>query len=279
MRTRVEHFNVDADGEPSPRMAQTAMSRSDAYWLRLPATGLCFLVFGIGTCLLGGIVLPLIRIASFDRVRGRRAARALVGGGLRAFVGFMRSVGVLRYTVTGRERLGRPGQIIVANHPTLIDAAFLLGFVPAAVCIVKEPLFRNFVTRGAVTAAGYIRSLPTDDMIHAAEQALRDGQPLVIFPEGTRTVPGEPLQMQRAAANIALRGARVLTPVFISCEPSTLSKHEPWYRIPVRRAHFTLRVGDDMDLEGYRTEPLPIASRRLNSDLVALFTRAGVVRD
>lgn len=257
----------------------TAVNRADAYWLRLPATGLCFLVFGVATCVLGCMLLPLIRIASFDRVRARRAARAVVGGGLRRFVGFMRAVGVLRYTVIGRERLGRPGQIIVANHPTLIDAAFLLGFVPAAVCIVKEPLFRNFVTRGAVTAAGYIRSLPTDAMIHAAEGSLRDGQPLVIFPEGTRTVPGEPLQMHRAAANIALRGARVLTPVFITCEPPTLSKHQPWYRIPPRRAHFTLRVGDDVDLERYRPDPLPIASRRLNSDLVTLFTQANAVRD
>jgi 1-acyl-sn-glycerol-3-phosphate acyltransferase len=101
----------------------------------------------------------------------------------------------------------------------------------------------------------------------------------VIFPEGTRTVPGEPLQMRRAAANIALRGARVLTPVFITCEPPMLSKHEPWYRIPPRRAHFTLRVGDDIDLEQYRSEPLPIASRRLNSDLVTLFTQANAVRD
>lgn len=248
--------------------------RSDAYWLRLPATGLCFLVFGIATCVLGCIVLPLIRVASFDRTRGRRAARAVVGGGLRFFVGFMRAVGVLRYTVEGRDRLGRPGQVIVANHPTLIDAAFLLGFVPAATCIVKAPLFRSFITRGAVAAAGYIRNLPTDEMIHTAEQALRDGQPLVIFPEGTRTVPGRPLQMQRAAANIALRGARTLTPVFIDCVPPTLSKHEPWYRIPPRRAQFTLRVGDDIDLASYRSEPLPTASRRLNADLVALFGRA-----
>jgi 1-acyl-sn-glycerol-3-phosphate acyltransferase len=275
MRPRVDHLHAHAEIRAEPRTAPMPVKRSDAYWLRLPATGLCFLVFGLATCVLGCVVLPLIRIACRDRDRARRAARATVGGGLRAFVGFMRAVGVLRYSFDRRERLGRPGQVIVANHPTLIDAAFLLGFVPSATCIVKEPLFRNFLTRGAVVAAGYIRTLPTDDMIHTAEQALRDGQPLVIFPEGTRTVPGRPLQMQRAAANIALRGARVLTPVFIDCQPPTLSKHEPWYRIPARRAHFTLRVGDDLDLESYRREPLPAASRRLNADLVALFTTGG----
>src|SRR5262245_7113094 len=270
MRTRADHFDAHTDAVPA---TAPAPRRADAYWLRLPATGLCFLVFGIGTFILGGIVLPLVRVACLDRLRARRVARAVAGGGLRFFVGFRRAVGVLRYTFEGRERLGRPGQVIVANHPTLIDAPFLLGFVPAANCIVKAALFRNFVTRGAVAAAGYIRNFPTDEMIHTAEQALRDGQPLVIFPEGTRTVPGQPMRMERAAANVALRGASVLTPVFITCEPPTLSKHEPWYRIPARRAHFTLRVGEDIDLTAYRKLPLPIGSRRLNDDLLTLFTR------
>src|SRR5689334_13705383 len=103
-----------------------AVKRTDWYWLRLPATGLCFVVFGVVTFVLSVFVLPLIRLLSFDRHRGRRTARAVVGGGLRFFVGFMRTVGVLTYEFIGRERLGRPGQLIVANHPTLIDAPFLL---------------------------------------------------------------------------------------------------------------------------------------------------------
>jgi len=248
-----------------------AVKRTDQYWLRLPATGICFLVFGVAGFLLGIFVLPVIRLFSFDRVRGQRMARAVVGGGLRGFVMFMRSVGVLRYEFVGRAKLGRPGQIVVANHPTLIDVVFLLGFTRHATCIVKAGLFTNLITRGAVNAAGYIPNAPTDEMIHAAQRALEEGESLVIFPEGSRTVPGQPMQMQRGAANLALRGARVLTPVFITCDPPTLSKNLPWYRIPPRRPTFTLRAGDDIDLEMYRHAPLPIASRRLNSDLAGLF--------
>src|SRR5262245_49775839 len=105
MRTRADHFDAHGDAAPA---AAPAVPRSDAYWLRLPATGLCFLVFGLGTFILGGIVLPLVRVACLDRMRARRVARAVVGGGLRFFVGFMRAVGVLRYSFEGRERLGRP---------------------------------------------------------------------------------------------------------------------------------------------------------------------------
>jgi 1-acyl-sn-glycerol-3-phosphate acyltransferase len=255
-----------------------AVKRTDLYWLRLPATGLCFVVFGLAASILGILVLPAIRLLS-SRERGQRASRATVAGGLRLFVRFMRAMGVLRYEFVGREKLGRAGQLIVANHPTLIDVVFLLGFTPVASCVVKSGLFSNPFTRSAVNAAGYIPSAPTEEMIHAAEAALARGETLLIFPEGTRTVPGRALAMQRGAANVALRAAQVLTPVFITCDPPTLSKNQPWYRIPRRRPVFTLRVGEDVQLEAYRGAPLPQASRKLNADLVGLFDGATPVRD
>lgn len=279
MRGRVGGIDVHATEVQAPLPEAAAVKRHDQYWLRLPATGLCFLVFGLAAVITGILVLPVIRLLSFERQRSRRLARAVVSRGLRGFVGFMRAVGVLRYVFVGQEKLGRPGQIIIANHPTLIDVVFLLGFTPGATCIVKAGLFRHLVTRGAVNAAGYIPNAPTEAMIHAAEAALAAGEVLVIFPEGTRTVPGQPMQMQRGGANVALRAAQVLTPVFITCDPPTLSKNQPWYRIPPRRPTFTLRAGDDVALEAYRDQPLPLASRRLNSDLADLFASTIPVRD
>ncbi len=253
--------------------------RRDFYWLRLPATGLCFLVFGVATLLIGLVVLPVVRLFSFDTGRGRLRARAIVAWGLRWFVAFARFTGVLRYSLHGFEKLGQPGQVIVANHPTLIDVVFLLGFVPNANCIVKTALFVHPVTRSAVKAAGYIPNAPADEMIHRAEQSLRDGQCLVVFPEGTRTVPGEAARLQRGAANVALRAASTLTPVFITCDPPTLSKNAPWYRIPACRARFTIRVGENIELAAFRAATLPGGSRKLNSRVTELFTEATKVRD
>ena len=278
MRGRAHGLHADSSHYAAAPEAP-AVKRTDQYWLRLPATGLCFVVFGVVCFVLGILVMPVLRLLSLERRRGRRAARAVVGAGLRFFVFFMRGVGVLSYEFTGRERLGRPGQVIVANHPTLIDVVFLLGFTPTAGCIVKAGTFSNPITRGAANAAGYIPNAPTEDMIYAAEAALNDGETLLIFPEGTRTVPGKPMTMQRGAANVALRAARVLTPVFIDCDPPTLSKNLPWYRIPPRRPHFRLRVGEDINLEAYRAAPLPRASRKLNDDLAGLFAEANPVRN
>ena len=50
---------------------------------------------------------------------------------------------------------------------------------------------------------------------------LRSGRPLLIFPEGTRTVPGLPLDFQRGAAYIALRSYLPVLPVLIDCNPTT----------------------------------------------------------
>jgi 1-acyl-sn-glycerol-3-phosphate acyltransferase len=119
--------------------------------------------------------------------------------------------------------------------------------------------------------AEYITNDPTATMIEGAAQALHEGQSLVMFPEGTRTTPGAPVVFHRGAANVALRAAAVVTPVYIRCEPVTLTKHQPWYRIPWRRPHFTLRVGNDLDLQPYRTMPVPLASRAFNKTLQAEF--------
>jgi 1-acyl-sn-glycerol-3-phosphate acyltransferase len=254
-------------------------TRTDFYWLRLPATGLCFVVFGLAAVVLGLLVLPALRLVSRDRARRRRLARSVISAGMRAFVHFMRAVRVMDFSFESRHLLGKRGQMIVANHPTLIDVIFLLGFTSQATCIVKSSLFSNVFTRGALRAADYIPNAPTDEMVLRAERELRDGQSLVIFPEGTRTVRGRALELQRGAANIALRGAQSLTPVYISCEPPTLSKHEPWYRIPAQRARFTLRVDADIDMTPFRSTPLPRGSRSLNALLGKLFESATAERE
>lgn len=237
---------------------------------RLAATALCFAVFGAGCLGFALLVVPVIRLLP-ARSRQLRVRRAL-GGAMRWFARLMRSVGVLTYELEGIEKLGRPGQLILANHPTLIDVVFLLGFAPSPNCVVKQQLWRNPLTRWSVAGAGYVSNSPTDHMIESAAGALREGQSVIIFPEGTRTVPGRPLEFHRGAAAIAVRAAAVVTPVYIRCSPPTLAKGDPWYRIPERRVHFSLRTGADIDPEPFRHgAPAPLAARAFNAELLRIF--------
>jgi 1-acyl-sn-glycerol-3-phosphate acyltransferase len=227
-----------------------------------------FLLFGISALLVSALILPLVAVLSRDPLVRRTRTRRVLRGGMRAFVAVMSGLRGLSYEFRGVERLGRPGQLVVANHPSLIDVLFLLAFTPDAGCIVKQAMRTSMLTRNAVNAAGYISNDPTYTMVEEATAALTQGQCLIMFPEGTRTTPGEPLMFHRGAANFAVRSARVLTPVYIRCEPTTLTKADRWYRITPQRVHFTLEVGDDIDLDEYRNmRSIPLASRALNERL------------
>ncbi|CAD5106506.1 lysophospholipid acyltransferase family protein [Zestomonas carbonaria] len=250
-------------------VTQQGMSRYSApWWWRLVATALSFTIFGIGGVLLRVLVFPLLALLPGDALAHRTRARTVVSLSFRWFVEFMFRSGVLTYEVEGAERLGRPGQVVIANHPSLIDVVVLVAFIRDANCVVKQSLWDNPCMRGPIRAAGYISNSGSMDMLDEAAAALQSGETLIIFPEGTRTTPGQPPQFHRGAAAIALRGARVVTPVVISVTPTTLTKAEPWYSIPSRRFHFRLRVGQDIDpLHFSALGPAPVASRKLNEHL------------
>ncbi|MHA6492239.1 lysophospholipid acyltransferase family protein [Pseudomonas borbori] len=245
------------------------LSRYSApYWWRLVATALSFTLFGIGGVLLRVLIFPLLSLLPGDALARRTRARLTVSRTFRLFVNFMYHSGVLTYSVEGAERLGRPGQMVIANHPSLIDVVVLIGFIRDANCVVKQSLWNNPSMSGPLRAAGYISNSGSMDMLDEAAEALQSGQTLVIFPEGTRTTPGQAPQFHRGAAAIAVRGARIVTPVVISVSPTTLTKAEPWYSIPSRRFHFHLRVGDDIDPQEFNDlGPPPVASRKLNDHL------------
>jgi len=241
------------------------MEKRETYLWRIAVTGTCFTLFGLGGLILGLLVFPAMMLLPGDAARRRARTRGLVQRAFRLFVYVMNGGGGISYEIQGRERLGRPGQLVIANHPTLVDVVLIVAFTPAPACVVKVALFHNPFTRRVVQAAGYISNSPTDEMIERSAAALRADDCLVMFPEGTRTRPGQPFAFNRGAASVALRAARVLTPVYIRCEPVVLPKGDSWYKVPPRRPHFTLEVGDDIDLASYRELPPPKASRQLNA--------------
>ena len=253
-------------------MATRPLNRRRDFWAwRLAATGASFVLFGLGGLLLRVLVLPLAACLPGDAATRRHRARAIIGGALRLHGRFMWRTRLLDFSIEGVERLGLPGQLIVANHPCLIDVVFLLGEVPQANCIVKASLFANPFTRGPLHAARYIANDGSTATLDRAADALREGQCLLIFPEGTRTTPGAAPVFQRGAAAIALRGARTLTPVFIEVDPPTLTKGLPWYRIPHRRLRMRLRAGQNVDLAAFAALPPPIGARRLTDHLQRTF--------
>lgn len=249
----------------------------DHAW-RVLGTGLSFLAFGAGGLLLRLCVFPLLRVWVRDRERQRVLVRRWIQASFAVHVELMRWLGLLTYEIHGRERLQRRGLLILANHPTLIDVVFLVSLIPDADCVIKWAVACNPFMRGPVRAAGYIANNEGAGLVEDCIAAVRAGGNLVIFPEGTRSEPGAPLRLQRGAANIAVRGGFDVTPVRIICSPPTLIKGQKWYRVPSRRFHMSIEIGDDLPIAPYLSQldlapgGEALAVRRLNNCLCDYFS-------
>lgn len=242
---------------------------------RVLATAIAFATFGVGGVLLWLMVFPLLQILGRDQMDRQMQARTVVGASFRLFLRWMRILGLIRYELHGLERLQRHGLLVLANHPTLIDVVFLIAYVPDASCVVKAGLARNFATRGPVSATGYICNNSGPDFLQQGVASVSQGANLVIFPEGTRTRPGQALQMQRGAAQVALRGGIAITPVHIHCNPLGLYKGQPWWQVAKQPLHFCIWVAEDIPtvpfLQGAGGEPA-LAARHLTAHLIDYFS-------
>lgn len=255
-----------------PRALPVPDSRRDHLW-RLCGTAFSFACFGLGGVFISLTIFPLIRLVSWNRdVRRRRIQRAMQQT-FRLFVWLMTTLGVVSWEVRNRQRLLRPGQLVVANHPTLIDVVLLMSLMPQVDCVVKASLFRNPFLRWPVSWAGYIPNRNSANLIEECAAALRAGRSLIVFPEGTRTIPGEPLKLQRGAAQIALAAGCEVLPVGIACRPLMLTKREPWYRVPPQAGHWVLEVGETIRPADFgHGDGQAMAARRLTRHFGEVFS-------
>ncbi len=244
---------------------------------RIHATGICFSVFGLGALALSFSWFPLLRLWHWrDREAAQRAIQRSLSAAFRGFVGLMKTAGVLSWEAHGLEHLRQPGVLVIANHPTLIDVVLLISFMPQVDCIVKAGLWRNLFLRWPVSWAGYI---PNDDdkpeqLVARCAEKLKAGRSLIVFPEGTRSVPGRPLAMRRGAAQIALAAGCPVVPVTITCEPLTLTKGSAWWQVPARRFHLCLSVEPALPMAEIMAGdlPAPLAARRLTRWIADYYT-------
>lgn len=242
------------------------------YAWRLAVTGACFLAFSVSAVAFSLLILPLLRLLPGER---HRRVRRVIRFTFAALVAVLRFAGVMRLEASGIERLRSATAVLVlANHPSYIDVVVLLSLIPRATCVVKGELWSNPVLAGIVAAAGYINNDSTpEELIARCDRALEAGDALIIFPEGTRTRPNEPLRFLRGAAHVALKSGRPIVPVLLQCTPPTLTKGSRWYQIPAEAFRFRVTVRSDLradSLADVREAPV-IAARRLTSALEGFF--------
>lgn len=218
---------------------------------RIMATGLSFAIFGMGGIVLGFLVLPSLNFVYKRNPQKRtQIARRIVQKSFQAFVALMKSLGLLKLEISGIEKLRQQGQLILANHPSLIDIVILISLIPNADCVIKAGVFKNFFMRGPVLATNYVCNDSGPSTIDRCIKSLNEGGNLVIFPEGTRTPSHGAPKLQRGAAHIAIRGERDITPIRIAVSPPSLGKNVPWWHMQ-HQMQFSIDIQDIISVKPF----------------------------
>jgi 1-acyl-sn-glycerol-3-phosphate acyltransferase len=203
---------------------------------------LALLIFMLGT--LAFLVRATLRTAGARSTTACTATtQQMIHRAARLLFTVLRKLALLEVTTSGfpAQRISPPPCVVVANHPSMLDALLLVSLLPNAVCIMKPSLLRIPGLSGLARRAGYIPHGAAPALLERAEAALAAGSSIIIFPEGTRSKPGSLGTFQRGAVRIALQAGVPIEAIALEMSPVVLGRARPWWRAPstVVRYHAT----------------------------------------
>jgi len=233
---------------------------SMAYWA---VGGLLFVFAGL-------VLAPLLPLE-----KSRAIGQWLLQEAFRNFLRLLRLCGVFECEFRGFAALeGVSGGLIIApNHPALWDAVFIIARVPGLRCILKASLMHNPFLRGGAKLAGFIPNKPAHKMLQHAIEALRQGDRLLFFPEGTRTRKHENSvnTFQGGLGIIATQSSAPVWPVFIESDSGYLCKGWPLWRLPDKKIRLRITLGEP--LASPPDESAPEFMNRLREVYLTTLTR------
>jgi 1-acyl-sn-glycerol-3-phosphate acyltransferase len=208
-------------------------------WLALQAQLLLLAAISLAWNGVALLLLPLL-----PRAAGRRIGRAGIAYGYRLYWSLVGTLGMLRLQLRALDVLAEtPGLIVVANHPSLLDAMLLVSRLPRAACVMKASLLRNPFLAAGARLARYVPNDSAHTMVRRAVADLRAGGQLVMFPEGTRTT-NRPLNAFQPGFSLIAKHAQVpIQAVFIDTDSPYLGKGWPIWKLPPLPIRFSLRLG------------------------------------
>ncbi|MDR2942126.1 MAG: 1-acyl-sn-glycerol-3-phosphate acyltransferase [Treponema sp.] len=242
------------------------------YVYRVIAKWLSFFLFGLASLILVIIVFPPMLLFFHPRERFKKYGRRFVSSSMRGFVAIMHFLRIVNLEADNRENYRHlSSKILVANHPSLLDVIMLLSLIPNADCIVNTYLNHNVILRGVVRSLYILNSLDIESIFQACTESLKQGNCLVIFPEGTRTPRHGKAIIRKGAARVALASGCNIVPVHIGgTDKYGLGKKDPWLGFnPRERYVYRISMGQEINPGKCRDLPAPKAVRALTKEIEA----------
>lgn len=188
--------------------------------------------------------LALLLYHALPRRWGRPLGRRMAMACFRFYLWALQTFCGCRFDLGELDRLATEGpMIIVANHPSLLDAVLLISRLPDVVCIMKAGLMDNPMFGAAARLARYIRN---DTLLHVilhTRETLREGGQVIVFPEGTRTVRFPMNPVLPSIGLLAVRAQAPVQAVLLEFSSPYLGKAWPLWRPPQLPLRVTARLG------------------------------------
>lgn len=166
---------------------------------------------------------------------------------------------VWRVTIEGRDKI-RSGvaYVMVANHQSLLDILVLFRLFKHFKWVSKIENFRVPLIGWNMSLNRYIKLRrgdkdSVDRMMRACEQTLGQGNPIMMFPEGTRSFDGKLKPFKHGAFTLAQRVRVPLLPIVIQGTSEALPKRG----FVLRGRHaIHVRILDEIAYETFADAPV-----------------------
>lgn len=173
------------------------------------------------------------------------------------------------WRVTGRENLPETGGVVICgNHTSFLDPILVILSATRKRqihVIAKAELFRipvlNWILKG-IEMIPVKRGMSDISAVKESLRVLRNGEPLLIFPEGTRVKDGKEVDGRPGAVVMAARANVPVIPVYIEAKKRLFRKTKVVFGTPYM-------------LEFAGRKPTPEESHRLTEELMDRIRRLG----
>jgi 1-acyl-sn-glycerol-3-phosphate acyltransferase len=219
------------------------------FWVVFVLTALPCYAVGLGLWL---VTLP------FDA--GRRMLHAYV---CHWCFQYLRSWPGWRVRVEGRELLPEGPCVLVANHQSMADILAAMGLFHPFKFVAKSSLFKIPLVGWMMSLLRYVRverGRPQSmrEMLEVCRGWLRQGMPVLIFPEGTYAEGGRLLPFRRGAFRLALEERVPVVPVVLQGTTELVEGDGPWMN---PRARVSIRVLPPVRPEDFDGDDAGLADR------------------
>jgi 1-acyl-sn-glycerol-3-phosphate acyltransferase len=199
-------------------------------------------VFGL-ICL-GSIPVFAVLYLVLPKSIHKRTARRLISGAFRIYLFMLHWVCCIRCDATELDAMRNDGPLIViANHPSLLDAVILLSRLPNGTCIFKADLQQNPLYGLGARMAGYVSNANAQEMVLGSRNELSHGSQFVIFPEGGRSRQFPISPFSTSCILLSRMTKAPIQTVFLDYSSPYLGKHWGLSRRPTLPLDIRARLG------------------------------------